>query len=84
MYRPTGIYAIFGGGWEGEWFMVKDQVWKAATGDVTRFLCVGCLEQRLGRKLKANDFSRSAKVNLARNIRRAFVTAYAVWYQRDG
>ena len=28
-----------------------------------RFLCVGCLERRIGRKLSADDFRRSAKVN---------------------
>jgi len=63
MARPSNM--LFGGGWEGDWFMLKDRVWRAAAtrGTKTRFLCVSCTEHRLGRKLTAGDFRRSAKVN---------------------
>jgi hypothetical protein len=42
-------------GWE--WYHVRDEVWEAAQkhGPV-RFLCVGCLEQRIGRRLVPGDF----------------------------
>ena len=60
---PRGLGAVFGG-WQGDWFMVKDSVWRSSQrGGKCRFLCVGCLEHRIGRKLAADDFSRSAKVN---------------------
>jgi hypothetical protein len=35
--------------------MVTDAVW-AEAGDVAGFLCVGCLEERLGRVLEPADF----------------------------
>ena len=45
----------------GEWFMVDDDVWNAVMpddpGDMTWFLCIGCLEQRLGRQLTSADFT---------------------------
>ena len=45
----------------GEFYMVKDEVWDAAVGPDSFlrdfFLCVGCLELRLGRRLGADDFS---------------------------
>lgn len=54
----------FLGGIDHEWFMVHARVWRAATKCAkVRFLCVGCMEDRLGRKLVAADFRRSAKVN---------------------
>jgi hypothetical protein len=41
-----------------EWFMVTDEVWQAASGDPSaRFLCVGCLEARISRRLRPEDFS---------------------------
>jgi hypothetical protein len=58
--RPHG----FGIGWAGDWFMVKNSVWRRGQrAGKCRFLCVGCLEHRIGRKLSADDFRRSAKVN---------------------
>jgi hypothetical protein len=48
-----------GGKWE--WYMVRDAVWteaRAADG----YLCIGCLERRLGRPLTSEDFS-TAPVN---------------------
>jgi hypothetical protein len=46
-----------------EWYMVKDDVWIAARmkrstlADGGGFLCIGCLEKRLGRQLWRPDFS---------------------------
>lgn len=42
--------------WKGpsEWYMVHDAVWEAAGMDYG-FLCVGCLEQRLGRPITGAD-----------------------------
>lgn len=49
--RPTE------GAWE--WYMVRDEIWVAASrdGPTPRILCIGCLEERLGRRLAAADFS---------------------------
>jgi hypothetical protein len=59
--RPLGMSF---GTWDGDWFMVKDRVWQdGQRAGKCRFLCVGCLEHRIGRKLTADDFSRSASVN---------------------
>jgi hypothetical protein len=41
--------------------MVKNTIWLEA-GNVEGYLCIGCLEQRLGRMLNLNDFT-SAPVN---------------------
>jgi len=42
-----------------EVYHVRDAVWKAAgTEPFGGCLCVGCLEKRLGRKLKPKDFNR--------------------------
>lgn len=52
------------GGTDYDWFMVKDRVWQhGQRGGKCRFLCVECLEHRIDRKLSADDFRRSAKVN---------------------
>ncbi len=44
----------------GEWYIVFDSVWKEAINNNhnIRFLCIGCLETRLNRKLKCSDFAR--------------------------
>jgi hypothetical protein len=49
--------------------MVKDRVWRAAIKEDgrVRYLCVGRLEARIGRRLTANDFKRSAIVNFRGN-----------------
>ena len=47
-----------------EIYIVKDSVWKAA--DVEPYggcLCIGCLERRIGRRLKPKDFDRSHVFN---------------------
>jgi hypothetical protein len=50
----------------GEFYMVKDSVWEQATGLCASdnfypwdqaFYCIGCLEQRLGRRLTSADFT---------------------------
>jgi len=49
---------------EHEWFMVHDEVWAEAGMPIDEkheysgegVLCVGCLEQRLGRRLTSKDF----------------------------
>jgi hypothetical protein len=38
-----------------ESYMVTDDVWTAA-GDPQGFLCIGCLEARIGRRLTRADF----------------------------
>jgi len=56
----------------GEWYMVKERVWKQAWkgrrkplrdefGIVSgqAILCIGCLEQRIGRRLVKSDFTRA-------------------------
>jgi len=45
----------------GEFYMIKDEVWDAAVGPDSfinsSFLCIGCLELRLGRHLRTDDFA---------------------------
>jgi len=49
---------------ETEQFYVKDKIWKAAGMDpYGGCLCIGCLEKRIGRKLKPKDFLRSHTFN---------------------
>jgi hypothetical protein len=49
----------------GEWYMVNDEVWEKAWAGRRKswhalpgqqILCIGCLEQRIGRTLVACDF----------------------------
>jgi hypothetical protein len=41
-----------------EWYMVQDSVWRAAgMGPEGGCLCIGCLEERLGRMLTPDDFT---------------------------
>jgi hypothetical protein len=44
----------------GEWYMVQDALWEQAWAGRQRqekeFLCLGCLEGRIGRSLVASDF----------------------------
>jgi hypothetical protein len=47
-----------------EVYTVRDAVWKAAgLKPFDGCLCIGCLEQRLGRKLKPKDFQRDHPLN---------------------
>ena len=45
-----------------EYYMVHDEVWDAAGATTRTWLCIGCLESRLGRRLVPGDFQ-SAVVN---------------------
>jgi hypothetical protein len=40
----------------GEYYMLRPDVWLTAHPDGTGMLCVGCVEQRLGRRLERPDF----------------------------
>ena len=40
-----------------EYYMVTDEVWEAAWPGKRGMLCIGCLENRLGRELTAKDFT---------------------------
>jgi hypothetical protein len=40
-----------------EYYVVTDDVWLAANPDNHGMLCIGCLENRLGRKLRPDDFT---------------------------
>jgi hypothetical protein len=46
----------------GEYYMLKDAVWRRINPLVFGMLCLQCAEDRLGRELHRNDFS-SAPVN---------------------
>lgn len=49
---------------DSEMYMVKKTIWQAAgMGDFDGCLCIGCLEKRLGRKLKPRDFMRDHVFN---------------------
>lgn len=52
---------ITGQSWE--WYMATDETWAAAGMGDDGFLCVGCLEARLGRELQSGDFT-GAPVNV--------------------
>src|SRR5262245_21304420 len=45
--------------WLGEFYAVHNDVWERASCRKPRphMLCIGCLEERLGRQLKPNDFT---------------------------
>jgi hypothetical protein len=53
----------------GEWYIVTNDVWEEAWRDHTPpkrqqpILCIGCLEQRIGRTLQKPDFAAGAAVN---------------------
>ena len=61
----------------GEWFQLKNAVWNQAwPGTAQRtsakgplpmkhFLCIGCVEKRLGRKLSRRDFDMRRAINRA-------------------
>jgi hypothetical protein len=49
---------------DSEVYFVKDSVWKAAGMEPWGgCLCIGCLERRIGRKLKPKDFDRTHVFN---------------------
>ena len=49
---------------ESEVYMVRPEIWKrAAMGDWGGCLCIGCLERRIGRRLRPKDFDRDHPFN---------------------
>jgi hypothetical protein len=50
------------GNGDWEWYMVHNDVW-AKAGMQDGFLCIGCLEQRLGRPLTGADFIPEPPIN---------------------
>jgi hypothetical protein len=49
---------------KSEVYSVRDVIWaKAGMEDFGGCLCIGCLEKRLGRKLKPKDFRRDHPFN---------------------
>ena len=49
---------------QSELYMVRDAVWKAAGMEpMGGCLCIGCLEKRIGHKLKPKDFDHSSPFN---------------------
>lgn len=45
-----------------EYYMIHDKLWRKAGMGKLGYLCIGCLEARLGRRLRPKDFT-SAPVN---------------------
>jgi hypothetical protein len=41
---------------EGEYYMLRDEIWLAANPEQRGMLCIGCVEGRLGRRLGPEDF----------------------------
>lgn len=50
----------------GEYYMVEDEVWKEAKMK-EGMLCIDCLEKRIGRTLKCEDFKK-CPLNILPNI----------------
>lgn len=44
---------------ENEYYMVHDELWLQANPQISGLLCIGCLEDRLGRMLTPSDFTSS-------------------------
>jgi hypothetical protein len=40
-----------------EYYMLEDAVWLEANGSDAGMLCIGCVEERLGRRLTVADFT---------------------------
>lgn len=40
----------------GEYYMLRSDLWRGLTGSRYGYLCIGCLEARLGRRLRLDDF----------------------------
>jgi hypothetical protein len=54
-----------------EVYMVKAKIWKAARmGGYDGCLCIGCLEERIGRQLVSKDFMRNHPFNVWPGSRR--------------
>jgi hypothetical protein len=58
-----------------EWYMVWPAIWACAVGpDAPGYLCIRCLERRLGRPLTGDDFT-LAPVNLPSRLDSPQLTA---------
>jgi hypothetical protein len=66
-------------GWRhrAEYYTVHDEIWAAAGMPFEGFLCIGCLESRLGRTLTRADFD-DAPVN---DLRMSDMPRYAWTYR---
>ncbi|MCV7064604.1 hypothetical protein H7H51_00795 [Mycolicibacterium farcinogenes] len=53
-----------------EYYMLRDEVWEQAHPDIDGQLCIGCVEQRLGRGLSADDFT-AQTVNTSTTLQRS-------------
>jgi hypothetical protein len=63
-----------------EVYTVKSAVWKAARmGPMAGCLCIGCLEQRLGRTLTPRDFLRNHPFNQAPGTERLLARRQEEW-----
>lgn len=51
--------------WPAEYYWVNNETWQAAGADNDAFLCIGCLETRLGRQLHRGDFTEAPVTNSA-------------------
>lgn len=49
-----------------EYYMVHNAIWYRINPQETGMLCIGCLENRLGRKLVSGDFTHAPINNLGR------------------
>jgi hypothetical protein len=55
----------------GEYYFIHTPTWLAATGSKNGMLCIGCLENRLGRELTSRDFTDAMINQLGYNIPRS-------------
>lgn len=46
-----------------EYYTLKDEVWAEANSDIDGMLCIGCVEDRLGRPLNRHDFPVDVPLN---------------------
>lgn len=44
--------------WLDEYYMIQDELWFEVNPVCDGMLCIGCVEQRLGRELKSEDFTK--------------------------
>lgn len=45
---------------KSEYYVIKISLWKIVNPNIKGMLCIGCLEQRLGRVLTKDDFTQAA------------------------
>jgi hypothetical protein len=56
--HAAGLEAKFIHGETTEIYMVRDRIWQAAgLEEWSGYVCIGCLEKRLGRQLRPKDFT---------------------------